>query len=170
MNQFIPGWYLIYTKPKQENKTAYHLSLMNIEHYLPIIKTMRQWHDRKKIIDQPIFPSYVFVKIQDTKELQYGMEADGACYYIKFGQQLAKVSQMVIDQIKLVVGSGQGISVSTDAFKPGQKVIIKEGGLMGLRAEVVKHNGKKKILVRVQLLNSNLLVDLPSNYLLESAL
>jgi transcription antitermination factor NusG len=162
MNLFTTGWYLIYTRPQQEKKLASRLSQLQIRHFLPTAKSVRQWHDRKKIVYAPVFPSYLFVHLESSNEFYQALELDGACYYIKFDNKPAIIPQHLIDKIRLLTSEGEDVQVSHGYFSPGQSLIIEQGALAGLTGEVVQYNGKRKILVRINLLNSNILADLPS--------
>jgi transcription antitermination factor NusG len=62
-------WYAVYTKSRCEKKVAHLLSQKGIEHYCPLNKIQRQWSDRKKIVFEPLFTSYVFVKIHLEEQL-----------------------------------------------------------------------------------------------------
>src|SRR6201987_931828 len=84
MNPFNAGWYLIYTRPQQEKKVALQCSQFQIQHFLPTVKSVRQWHDRKKVVEAPLFPSYLFVYPKDRFEYYQVIDMDGSCHYIKF--------------------------------------------------------------------------------------
>ena len=94
------------------------------------------------------------------------MDADGFLYYVKNGKETARVSPLVIRNIELLVQDGSEIEVSSALFLPGQRLVISQGALTGLSCEVVQFNGKQKILVRVDLLQRNLLVTMPSDHLI----
>src|SRR4030081_78378 len=63
------NWYALYTKHRWEKKVADLLSVKNIENYCPVNRVYRQWSDRKKMITVPLFTCYVFVKIDEKKQL-----------------------------------------------------------------------------------------------------
>lgn len=161
MRNFSNSWYLIYTKPCQEKKLAIQLQENEIEYYLPTIKTVRKWHDRKKIIDVPIFPSYVFVNLKTPQHYYNAMNSDGFLYFVKSGKEIAKVKQDTINEIKVVLDHGKDVEVSHEHFAPGQQLIIQKGPLTGLNCQVVEHNNKQKILVRIELLQRSILATLP---------
>lgn len=160
------GWNLIYTKPKHEKKLAGELSLRNIEYFLPCVKVEKQWRDRKKIIDEVLFPSYIFVRTANKKDFFELAAAPGYCGYVKFGKVYASVSQLVIDQIKVIISSQLNTVVTSAFYQPGQRIVVNEGPLSGLCGEVVKNAGEAKILVRMEILNRCILVDMPAAYLL----
>jgi transcription antitermination factor NusG len=65
MQTFTTGWYVMYTKPRHEKQVTRQLELLEINSYLPTIKTLRKWADRKKYVVMPLFPSYVFVNLEN---------------------------------------------------------------------------------------------------------
>ncbi|NLR68653.1 UpxY family transcription antiterminator [Chitinophaga varians] len=168
MVNFRPAWFLIYTRPRQERKVCLLLSRMNIHFYLPLNKVSRQWKDRKKTINEPLFPSYVFVYITTMQEYYDSLHLDGVCNYVKFGKDLAKVEPEVVENIRLVVAMGTNVEVSYASFKQEEKMTIQDGPLSGLSCEIIRGSGKYRILVRVMLLKRNIVVDLPSSYVISS--
>jgi hypothetical protein len=91
------------------------------------------------------------------------MGMGGFLYFVKFGNTLATVRDSIIDNIKMLMMGGEGIEVTNEVFQPGEKLLIDQGPLTGLECETVLCQGKKRILVRVQLLNRSLVADLPVN-------
>jgi transcriptional antiterminator RfaH len=166
MNSFNAGWYLIYTRPRHEKKVHHRLSEMNINSFLPTKKMLRTWHDRKKYIDEPLFPSYVFIYLDDTQTYYKGIDIEGVLYFVRSGKEIARINESIVHNIQLLVSKGDDIEVSTDHFQPGQQLCICEGPLTGLSCEMIQSKGTRKILVRVQLLQRNLLVALPNAYLM----
>ncbi|WP_276483902.1 UpxY family transcription antiterminator [Paraflavitalea pollutisoli] len=165
MKGFQSGWYLIYTMPRHEKKVHAHLTSRKIDSFLPTQKKLRNWHDRKRIIDEPLFPSYVFIYLTDMQGYYAGLDAEGSLYYIKTGKEIARVSDTVIANLKLAAAQAQDIEVSDERFLPGRRLLIGQGSLTGLYCEVVQYHGKSKLLVRVDLLQRNLLLSLPQEYL-----
>src|SRR5688572_20466592 len=99
MNTVSLDWHLIYVRPQQENKIAEHLNGKNIMCFLPRISEVRKWHDRKKIIQMPLFPGYIFVNLNSKHEYFLCQAIEGVCSFVKIGKQPATVRQTVIDQI-----------------------------------------------------------------------
>jgi transcriptional antiterminator RfaH len=165
MNNFIAGWYLIYTKPNREKKIAYQLSEENIQFFLPTSKVIRNSNGRRKIVEVSLFPSYVFVYIQKIQDYFISLGMEGALYYVKFGKQVARVDDTMIHNLRILLEKGNDMEVSTDYFKPTQKLVIQQGPFAGLSCEVVEYRDKKRILVRISLLNRCVLVDLETHHL-----
>lgn len=57
------NWYVVYTQPQFEKKVTRNLMAVGIESLCPLLKVRKQWVGRKKMISEPLFPSYVFVKV-----------------------------------------------------------------------------------------------------------
>lgn len=167
----IAGWYVIYTRPRHEKKVAIQLSQANIAFFLPTLNTVRVYKDRKRNIEAPLFPSYIFIYVNDLDEYYRALSINGALYYVRSGDTVAKVSETVIRNIRLLLGQGndQDIEVSDAYFQPGKQVLIKDGIMEGLYGEIVEIQGTRKILIRITLMQRSILVTLPCNDLVANA-
>jgi transcriptional antiterminator RfaH len=170
MNTFKEGWYVLYTKPHHEKRVANGLAEMKTAFYLPTKETLRMRHDRRKFVNVPMFPSYVFVHLKSLRDYYDGLSVQGALQYVRFGSEIARISDKVVDDLRLIVQNVKDIEVSTDRFQQGQQLFIKDGPLTGVCCEVVKLGYKEKILVRIELLQRNLLITMPfDNFIAVSA-
>jgi transcriptional antiterminator RfaH len=169
MSIFRSGWYVIYTMPRHEKTVHNRLAEKKVDSFLPTRKALRIWHDRKKFVDEPLFPSYVFIYLKDMQSYYEGMEAKGSLYYVRAGKELARVNDSVVNNIKLAIDKADEIEVSDSPFQPGRRMVISQGPLCGLACEVVETWSKLKILVRVDLLQRNILLKVPEDYLLTMA-
>jgi transcriptional antiterminator RfaH len=161
MTNFRVGWYLIYTRPRHEKKVHARLVELNVTSFLPTKKIVRVMHDRKKYVDEPLFPSYVFIYLNDMDNYYTGIDAEGSLYYVRSGKEIARVQETVIDSIRLITSNENEIQISSEHILPGQKLVIRQGALTGLACEVVEFRGRQNLLVRVDLLQRNLLMTLP---------
>ena len=169
MKNFHAGWYLIYTKPRHEKKVHSKLTELKIESFLPLTKKLRNWHDRRKYIDEPLFPSYVFIYLNDMQKYYEGMDAEGSLYYVRTGKEIARINETIINNIRLVSSQGSEIEVSDRVFQPGRRLVINQGALTGLSCEMIQYNSKQKLLVRVDLLQRSILMTLPEDHLMPVA-
>ncbi len=165
-----PGWYVLYVRSCQEKKVHNLLQENQLESYLPMTKTVRQWSDRKKVISKPIFPSYVFVKLNTSLEFYNALTIEGACAYIRFGNEYARVKEDEISKIKLFIDSEDvdDIKISNCSFEVGEIKKINFGSLRGLECEILKVNNTNKMVVRIDSLQQNIIATLPSYYLSEA--
>ena len=158
-----PAWYVIYTRPRHEKKVAEQLDNLELPYFLPITRTLKMWAKRKKYMSLPLFPSYVFVKPQTAQQYVESLQIPGVLYYVKIGNKIAEISEKLIHKIKSVLSgdSDHSVEVSAELIKPGTVHHILSGPFAGLDCEVVEHKGKNKLLVRIELLQRTVMVDLP---------
>lgn len=160
---FNKGWYVAYTRPNHEKKCALQLDRAGIDHFLPCVKKLRQWSDRRRFVDEPLLPSYLFVWLDDMTSYFSSLDINGILYYVREGNRVATISEAIIGRLKqLIAGERNEIEVTTDRFSPGTMLVIKDGPFTGLTCEVVQHKGHQKILVRIELIQRSLLLDLPA--------
>ncbi|MCX6317025.1 MAG: UpxY family transcription antiterminator [Bacteroidetes bacterium] len=161
MSNFNEGWYLIYTRPRHEKKVAEQLAHVGLSYLLPMVKSLRTWSDRRKYMDTPLFPSYVFVQLSESDQYFTTLSMYGVLCYVRCGKEIARVEDAVMHNLQLISGSAESaVSVSADRFEPGEKVLVCEGPFAGFNCEVVRHHGKHKALVRMDIIQRNLLVDI----------
>ena len=168
--KFKHGWYVIYVNPNSEKKVYERLKDISLESFLPQIKTIKQWSDRKKTILKPLFPSYVFVNINSSLEFHKALSVYGACAYIRFGKEYARVTEKEINQIKLLIGDKNISDIETNVELPkiGEVKKIAYGSLNGLDCEIIKADNHNKIIVRIDSLQQNIMATIPS-YVLSKA-
>ena len=165
MTSFVPGWYLIYTKPRHEKKIVTRITERALECYSPTQKKLRNWRGRMQMVDMPLFPCYIFIYLHQLKDYFTALGIEGVLSFVRFGKQIAKVADVIVANLKVMVNEDTEIEVSYDYFQKGDQLLIKEGPLAGHTCEVVTHKGKRKMLVRVELLNGNVIVDLATSQL-----
>lgn len=163
----ILGWCVLYVKSSQEKKIHQELREKSVESFLPLIKTVRQWTDRKKTIFKPLFPSYLFVNIKSQLDICKVLSIDAACSFLKFGNEYGMVSQKEIDQIKLLIGKEDITEIVANVVLPniGDKLKIEYGELSGLECEVYRVDNVHKISIWLNSLRQNISATIPAYYL-----
>jgi len=163
---FNIGWHVLYVKSRWEKKVHESLLEILLEPFLPQVKTVSQWKDRKKTVLKPLFPSYVFVNINSALEFQKALSVNGACNYIRFGSEYARVTEKEISHIKLLIGDNDAtnIEMNTQLPKVGEVKKITFGPLSGLECEVLKTGNVNKIIVQIDSLQQNITATVPSYY------
>jgi transcriptional antiterminator RfaH len=161
----IAGWYVIYTRPRHERKVVAYLSELKIVSLLPVTRVFRKTKSKIKYLDTPLFPCYIFICVKDLDEFYRVLSLDGVLYYVRTGKEVAKVSESVIHNIRVLAGQGidSDIEVSDADFLPGKKILIKDGAMTGLNGEIIETRGQQKILVRIRLLQRSILITLSSD-------
>jgi transcriptional antiterminator RfaH len=162
----VPGktWYVLFTKPRAEKQVYERLVQMGIEAFLPLYTTLRQWSDRKRKVELPLFSSYVFVHIRQADYLVV-LQTPGCVKYVCFGGIPAKIPQHVIDNLRILTVGNPEMEASKRNFHAGQKVRLAFGILKGLVGEIVQCGRYKRFSIRIENIGQNLLVKIPANCL-----
>lgn len=119
-------WYVLYTKPKWEKKTAEQLNKFGVNCYCPTIKRIHQWADRKKKVEVPLFNHYVFVQLGE-KDKNKVFISPGAIRYLFWLGKHAIVKEKEITTIKEWLNSTDNSDVSVLDYKIGQKIKLDSG-------------------------------------------
>ena len=150
-------WYPFYTKSRYEKKLYIELTKQNYEAYLPLQEVLRQWKDRKKTVEVPLFPSYIFVRIE-THQIPNVLHIQGIARYISFNNQPAFVRDEEIELIKSFLNMNSEIEVVDGLIKDGAEIMMRSGIFSGYKGRVIKHCGKNKIVVELESMNKTILV------------
>lgn len=144
----MKNWYVLYSKPRNEKKVTERLSEQGFDVYCPLIKTLRQWSDRKKKVQLPMFPGYVFVHISETERMQV-LQDYGVLNFVFWLGKPAKVRDNEIEAIKEIAENGNEVKIHTSSFEVGQLVTIPDGPFKGMSGKIDKLD-KRKIIVLVE--------------------
>jgi len=160
------NWYAVYTKPRYEKKLTKYLIDKGIEAYLPLSKTIRQWSDRKKIVEVPLMSSYVFVNVIPDQYYEV-LNTPGAVKYIWFGGKPAIIPAKQIETLKLIIDSDLEVNCVSGIIPKGSIIKVASGPLKGLSGELLTYAGKHKVIVRIDHLDKVLMITI-SPQLLET--
>jgi len=141
-------WYPVYTRSRAEKKAYDELIRKGIISYLPLRKTLKQWSDRKKIVEEPLIKSYLFVYIS-SKEYAEVLTTNGIARFIYFSGKIAAMPNQQIDHLKLLLATEEELAVFDYEIKPGEKVLIKAGPFKDMVAEMVSVHNKQRIILRL---------------------
>lgn len=162
------GWYVLYVKHHHEKKVFEGLNDLSIKAFLPTTHVQSKRVDRKKVIEKLLFPSYVFVKINSSLDFYKTLSVKGACAYIRFGLEYAKISDAEIKNIEILLQNNRISEVETaseENFKVGDFKSISYGPLAGLECQILNNSNNNKVIVRIDSLQKNIIATIPSNYL-----
>lgn len=157
-------WYALYTTPRAEKQVFKRLEEDGIETFLPLVKTFRQWSDRKKLIEKPLLSSYVFVNIK-SKYFPAVYKTPGVVRFVSFEGKPVAIPQRQIDNLRLLVDSDAEIEVTDEIFEKGDNVEVVTGSLIGLTGELIKTGNKKRVIIRIDSLEQNIIVTIPLTFL-----
>lgn len=140
------NWYVIYTKPKWEKKVADKLTQIGIECYCPLITQVKQWSDRKKKIEVPLFNSYVFVHLADIDRNSV-FEIAGVVRYLFWLGKPAIVRDEEINSIKTSLKAPNISDITVSSIQVGDRIKLETGAFVNQDAIVQEISNTHYILV-----------------------
>lgn len=137
-------WLAIYTRPRWEKKVNQLLSEKGFESYCPLNKVRRKWSDRVKIVEEPLFKSYVFVKATDEDRTEVRMTT-GAINFVYWNGKPAVIREKEINAIKRFLNEYENVEARPVDVKVNQRVRITNGSFMDQEGKVldIKHKQVK---------------------------
>ena len=142
MMEINEQWYALYTKPRWEKKVSKLLDDQGIENYCPINKVTRQWSDRKKVVLEPVFKSYVFVKINEKEKWDL-RKVNGVLNFVYWLGKPAPIREEEILTIRKFLNEFQNVEVTELSLKVNDTVKIKNGVFMDYEGILVELIGNK---------------------------
>lgn len=142
----MKNWYVVYTKPKWEKKVAEKLTEIGIECYCPLITQIKEWSDRKKKIEVPLFNSYVFVQLEEGDRNSV-FQVPGVVRYLFWLGKPAIVRDEEINVIKTSLTSPNISEISVSSIQVGDRIKLENGAFSNQDAIVKEVSKTHYILV-----------------------
>ena len=133
----LKHWYALYTKPRWEKKVHQRLLERGIETYCPLNKVRKQWSDRVKLVEEPLFKSYVFVRVEANAQTAVRM-VNGVLNFVYWQGKPAVVKDREIEDIRRFLDEYEEVQLESLDLQPEDKVLIRSGVLMDKEATVVR--------------------------------
>ncbi|MBE0649437.1 MAG: UpxY family transcription antiterminator [Bacteroidales bacterium] len=156
-------WYAIYVKSRAEKKVAVELDAEDIEFYLPLEKRLKQWSDRKKWVEEPLFRSYIFVHIE-AKDY-YRALVRNTVKYITFEGKAVPVPPQQIEAVKVYLDEKEPLNNPDESWDTGKEVEVMAGNLTGLKGVLMEADGKSRVKVEIEVVGSAIILQIPKNKL-----
>ena len=158
----IPGLRLR-VRSNHERVASLHLRERGFEEFSPTFKAERQWSDRKKQIDQFLFPGYVFCRLNPEDRLPV-LTIPGAVGLVGFGKGPTSIPENEIESVRMMVGSG--LLVGPWPFlAAGQSVVIERGPLRGVEGVLQEVKKGFRLVVSVNLLQRSVCAEVDRNWI-----
>lgn len=134
-------WLAIYSRPRWEKKVTQLLTEKGLECYCPLNKVRRKWSDRVKIVEEPLFKSYVFVRVNDEDRTAVRM-TPGVINFVYWNGKPALVKEKEINAIKQFLNEYENVEVKPIELILNQRVKITKGPLMDQEGKVMELHRK----------------------------
>ena len=136
-----------------------------IEAFLPMFRTIRQWSDRKKIVEVPLISSYVFVNMQE-KDLYQTLPIQGTVNVLKHLGKPARIRAVEIENLRILSSTDENHQIENCInLEIGDDVEVINGPFMGLMASCVQEDHKHRVVVKIDSLGSCFKVNIPLSFL-----
>jgi len=138
-----------------------------VEAYLPLLAQMRQWTDRKKRVDFPLFPGYVFARF-GPEQIHQVLLTPGVLTIVRSGGAPVPVRDEELESVRILLdcaNAGHSAPQPVDFLELGQEVLVREGPFSGVRGVIIEDRGRTRVVVRLRALRRALSVELPRDML-----
>jgi transcription antitermination factor NusG len=158
----VKSWYAVYTHARWEKKVSNLLTLKKIENYCPLNRVLKQWSDRKKIMYEPLFTCYVFVRISNKESVSV-LQTDGVLNYVSWQARPAVIRDTEIELIKKFLLDHCNVRLEKIKVHVNDTVQIKCGLFMEQEGRVIEVLNKT-LKVALPSLGYMMLAEIPKSY------
>ena len=157
-------WYAIHVRSRHEFKVLDRLTKAGIDAFLPVVERLNKWKDRKKLVDFPLFPGYLFVHIHKIYDTMLAiLKTPGVVRFIGIipGEPEPVPEEQIIS-LKRIIESKESID-PYPYLKEGQRVRIRKGPLAGVEGILVEKAGQHSLVLSVDILRQGLSVKIDAS-------
>jgi len=159
-----PKWFAVYTNSRHEKRVDQHLSMRQIEHYLPLYRAQRKWSNGLKVtLELPLFPGYIFVRIQRTERVRV-LEVPGVLAVVGgTGGEPAPLPEADIEALRF--GLPLRHVEPHPLLKVGQRARIRSGAFAGMEGVVVRKKNSFRVVLTMDTIMQSFAVEVDSKEL-----
>jgi transcription antitermination factor NusG len=153
-----PAWFAVQTRPRHEKKVSAELHEKGVSAFLPLVSRTRQWSDRSRVVEMPLFPQYVFVRIAQTLQTRVSvLRTNGVMNFVGTRGIGVPIPDEQIERVQTVVA--RGIPLTPHSFlNVGKRIRIRGGALDGLQGILTAVNGDQTLVVSVELIRRSIAI------------
>jgi len=153
-------WFALRTRPRHEKMVAQQLETGGLEAFLPLCAQVRSWSDRRKIVELPLFPGYLFVRTsQIVQERVRVFRARGVLGFVGPNNQATPIPAQQIEAVRSLTQSQADIRPHP-YLNIGQRVRIQNGALQGLEGILIRVANDQSLIVSVDLIQRSVVIRL----------
>ncbi|HEX6938362.1 MAG TPA: UpxY family transcription antiterminator [Longimicrobiales bacterium] len=157
-----PRWYACYTRARHEKRVERVLRERGIESYLPLVPRLQQWKDRKKRVEFPLFPSYVFGRFT-LHDVHAVLTTPGVSTIVRVNGYPTPIADCELENIRRFAEAiaEEGIEPEPAGYvREGDWVRVVDGPFRGVVGIVVERRGRRRVLVGLRAIGQGLEVDI----------
>ncbi|MGI9535101.1 MAG: UpxY family transcription antiterminator [Thermodesulfobacteriota bacterium] len=163
-SELIKFWYAIYTIVRHEKKVCSALVNKNVETFLPVRDIVNQWKDRKKRVQLPLFPGYVFINIPQncSRELLHVYNTPGVIRILGNNGQHTPIPSEQINSIRKFLECDLDYDLYS-YLSEGKKVVVTKGPMEGVTGKIITRKGRDRLVVSVDLIKRSVGIELEAD-------
>lgn len=166
-----PHWYACYTRARHEKKVDALLAVGGIESFLPLVSRVQQWRDRRKVVQFPAFPGYVFARLTMHGMVRL-LSTRGVVAVVSERGYPTPIPATEIEGVRRLAGLGMGEPATVaeqEPFPAESRVRVVAGPFAGVEGFVVERRGRTRVLVAIQAIGCGMEVDIGTDVLIRIA-
>ena len=153
-------WYAVRTKSRHERVVCKQLEADGLEFYLPSVQQSRQWSDRTKVIDSPLFPGYVFVRVPHFPSMKVQvLRKVGVINFVGNERGATSIPDSELNGVRLLLMNRIPYA-SHPYLKVGQRIRVTDGVLRGVEGVLVGLGSKNGLVVSIDVIERSLIIQL----------
>jgi transcription antitermination factor NusG len=161
-NPMAAAWYPLQTRYQCEKKVDAALRDRGFESFAPMQLVARRWSDRTKMVDTPLFPGYMFVRmVADPALLSAVVRLPGLVRFVMAGNELVAVTDAEMTNVRALAANDAGYEPGPFPVV-GERVRIRGGCLEGIEGVLTGETNRKEIVISVSSIQRSLKVMLGS--------
>jgi transcription antitermination factor NusG len=157
-------WFAVKTHPKHESLAERGLRNQDFETYVPMHRVRRQWSDRTKMIEAPLFPGYVFCRFEAQDKLRV-LTSPAVRGVVSFGRDPLPVENSEIDSIRTLISTGKPIDICP-YLRAGEYVCIQSGPFASVRGFILRVQDNWRVVVAIEALGCSVSVEVDAAHVL----
>ena len=155
----MPNWFAVRTSPRWEHRASAELALRGLEIWLPVVRVKHDWSDRIKIVEQPLFPGYLFGRFHLDERVRI-LQSPGVKQIVGIGNTPSPIGDSELDNLRTLV-SANTVLVPWPYLHAGQRIRIDRGPLAGVEGFVVRAGeAALRIVVSLDLLQRSIAAEI----------
>jgi transcription termination/antitermination protein NusG len=160
-------WHACYTKARHEKQVERMLRERGISTFLPLVPRISQWRDRRKLVEWPLFPSYVFGRF-DTTQTHEVLSIPGLTAVVSAGGRPIPIPDEDLENVRRFARglcSAGAAAERRPFFAEGVPVQVVAGPFKGVRGIVVEQRGRRRVLIGLKAIGQALEIDIDARLL-----
>ena len=152
------AWFALAVKSLHENAVAQCLKYKGFEVYLPVKRDVRRWSDRVKTLERPLFPGYVFCRLDCARRIE-ALRTPGVRSIVTFGGEVMPISEIEIERVRTMLASGHPVE-PWPFINAGQRVRVQSGPFLGIEGILVTVRDSCRVVISLELLQRSVAVQI----------